>query len=80
MNSSKENIETFEGNPAAIAPQDFFTIGLNRTKLASMIYGVSKSKEEGMDFHEKCFVYKTLTLNKLPEPSSSRYADKRLND
>lgn len=35
--------------------QEFILIGLQRTKLASMIYGVSRSKGEGLGYHKKTF-------------------------
>lgn len=63
-----------------MALQDFLKIGLNRTKLASIIYGVRKSKGEGLAFYEKCFDSKTLTWKKPLEPYSLSYVDKILND
>lgn len=59
---------------------DFLIMGINITKFASMIYGVSKSKGEGLGFHEKCQDSKTLTWKKPSEPSSSSYGDKGLRD
>lgn len=37
-----------------IALKYFLTIDLNKTLLALMIYGVSKIKRDGLDFHEMC--------------------------
>lgn len=37
-----------------IALRDFIITNLERTKLASMIYGVSKSKGKGLGYNEKC--------------------------
>lgn len=61
----KENVDTLERIPATMALQDPLAISLNKAELASMTYGVSKNKGECMDFHEKCFVCKTLTWKKL---------------
>lgn len=37
-----------------MALQNFTITGLERTRLAFMIYGVSKSKGEGMGYNERC--------------------------
>lgn len=45
-----------------MALQDFLTTGLDRTKLASMIYGESKSKGEGYGLSWKMFCLQNLDM------------------
>ena len=53
--------------------QEFVIFGYNITKLASMIYGVSNRKGEGLGFHQKPYNPRTEILVKplYPSPSST---------
>lgn len=53
--------------------QDFIVTGLERKKLASIIYGVSKSKREGMGYSERCSNRKSQLLKKTSNPSSQAF-------
>lgn len=59
--------------------QKFTIIGFNRTKPASMIYGVSISKEEGLGYSQKPFNPRSETLIKPTKHSSSSSAQKGLD-
>lgn len=59
--------------------QEFILTGLEITKLASMIYGVSRSKGEGMGYCQKPFNLRTKTLIKPSDPSSSKSTQKGLD-
>ena len=61
------------------ALQEFVIFGYNKTKLASLIYGVSKIKGEGLGFHQKPYNPRIGILMKPLYPSSSSTAQKRLN-
>ncbi|XP_050919270.1 uncharacterized protein LOC127136792 [Lathyrus oleraceus] len=61
------------------ALQNFIVSGFERTKLASMIYGVSKSKGEGIGFYQKPYNPRTDVLIKPSDPSSSSTSQKGLN-
>lgn len=54
-----------------MALRKFIITGFNRTKLPSMIYGVSRSKREGLGYSQKCFNPRSDTLIKPRNPSSS---------
>lgn len=58
--------------------QGFIITGFEITKLASMIYGVSKRKGEGFGYHQKPFNPMIKTLIKPFDPSSSSSAKKGL--
>lgn len=77
---SQNKVETFEKdhitlvsklsdknlNEHELALQDFIMTGLERTKLASIIYGVSNSKGKGIGYNEKCVktqLIKTSNIN-----------------
>ena len=62
-----------------MALQEFIINGFNRTKLASMIYGVSRSKGEGRDYSQKYFNAGFETLSKPTNPSSSSSSRKGLD-
>lgn len=62
-----------------MALQEFILIGLKRTKLASIIDGVSRNQGEGLDYHKKPFNPRTETLIRLSNPSSSKYSQKGLD-
>lgn len=59
--------------------QEFIINGFNRTKLASMIYGVSRSKWEGLGYSQKYFNPRFEILSKPTNASSSSSAKKGLN-
>ena len=54
--------------------QNSIIYGFKRTKLASMIYVVSKSKGEGLGYYQKHYNPRINVLVKPPNPSSSSYA------
>lgn len=58
--------------------QKFIITGFERTKLASMIYGVSKSEGEGLGYHQIFFNPRTETLTKPSDSSSLSSAKKGL--
>lgn len=62
-----------------ITLQEFILTGLERTKLVSMIYGVSRSIGEGLSYHKKSFNLRNETFIKPPDPSSSKSNKKGLN-
>lgn len=62
-----------------MALQDFIITGFNRTKLASMIFGVSRSKEEGLGYLQKYFNTRFETLSKPTNPSFSSSDQKGLD-
>lgn len=62
-----------------LALKNFIIYGYERTKLASMIYGVSKSKGGGLGYHQKPYNSRTNILMKPSNPSSSRTSQKGLN-
>lgn len=62
-----------------IALQEFILTGLKRTKLASMIYGVIRSRGESLGYHQNPFNPRTATLIKPSDPSSSKSTEKRLD-
>lgn len=88
LNSYQNKIESLERDHIAqvnkvldkplseheISFQDFIMTGFGRTKISSMIYGVSKSKGGGMGYKEKGFTPKDLTLQKPSDPYSSSIA------
>lgn len=61
-------------NEYDLSLQEFFISGFNKTKFASMIYGVSRSKWEGFDYRQKSFNPRTETLMRPSDPSSSSFA------
>lgn len=61
-----------------LALQEFFIISFNRTKLASMIYGVSRSNGEGVGHHKKPCNPRIETLIKPSNPFHSSSAKKGL--
>lgn len=93
LNLSKEKIENFEKEQLAsmknmsdksldkneLAIWDFNTSGYDRTKISSIIYGVSKSKEGGLGYHKKPYNPRFNILLKPSDPSSSSTAQKGLN-
>lgn len=93
LNISKDKIEKLERDQITLikdisdkpldkyelALQEFIISGFERTKLASMIYGVSKSKVEGLGFHQKPYNSMTEILVKQSDPSSSSTSQKGLN-
>lgn len=62
-----------------LALQDFIISGYERTKLVSMIYGVSKSKGEDLGYHQKPYNRKTNILMKPLNPFSLSTTQKGLN-
>lgn len=92
LNFSKNNIEKLEKEQIALVKdmsdkpldkyemtlQEFIITGFNRTKLESMIYGVSRSKGEGLDYSKKYFNLRSETLSKQTKPSSSSSTQKEL--
>lgn len=54
-----------------LGTQDFIVSGYDRTKLASITYGVSKSKWEGLGYHNKPY---NLRINILLKPSYHSYS------
>lgn len=58
--------------------KEFVITGFNRTKLESMIDGVSRSKEEGLGYHQKHFNPRNETQIKPSYSSSLRSSQKRL--
>lgn len=62
-----------------LALQELIIYGFERTKLTSMIYELSKSKGEGLGYHQKPYNPRTKILMKSSNPSSSSTAKKRLN-
>lgn len=93
LNLSKEKIEKFEKEQITsikdmsdkpldkneLALQDFIIYGSEKPKLASMIYGVSKSKIESFGYHQKPYNPIIDILMKPSNPSSLSTAQKRLN-
>lgn len=59
--------------------QNFIVYGFERTKLNSMIYGVSKSKGGGIKFYQKPYNPRIDVLIKPSDPSSSSTYQKGLN-
>lgn len=47
--------------------QDFIITCLERIKIASIIYGVSKIKGKGLGYSEICFIKKAQLLKKHPQ-------------
>lgn len=66
-------------NKNELVLQDFIEFGYDRIKLASIIYGVSKSKGEGLSYHHKLYNPRINISVKPSNPSSSSTAQKRLN-
>lgn len=62
-----------------MALQKFIITGLNRTKLTSMIYGVSRRKGDGLGYFQKPFNPRSGTMIKPIEPYFSSYAQIRLD-
>lgn len=88
LSFSKDNIEIIKrghicfvkdmsGKPLneyELALQEFVIVDFNRTKLSSMIYGVSRGKRECLSYHQKSFNPRTENLIKPSDsPSSSSY-------
>ncbi|XP_050916206.1 uncharacterized protein LOC127131326 [Lathyrus oleraceus] len=59
--------------------QEFVISDFNITKLASMVYGVSKSKGHGIGFHQQPYNTRTKIFVQPSDPSSSSTAQKGLN-
>lgn len=62
-----------------IALQEFILTDLERTKLASLIYGVSRSRGDGMGYYQKLVNPRTETLIKPSGISSSKSTQKGLD-
>lgn len=58
---------------------DFIISGYGRTKLASIVYGVSKSKGKGLGYPQKPYNSRFNILVKPSDPSSSSTTEKGLN-
>lgn len=58
---------------------DFIISGYDRTKLASIIYGVSKSNGERLGYHKKPYNPRFDILVKASDLSSSSTTEKGLN-
>lgn len=62
-----------------MALQEFIITDFNMTKLASMIYGVSRNKGEGIGYSQKRFNPRSEILIKPIKPSSSSSANKGID-
>lgn len=90
LNFSKDKIEKIERYQIALikymsdkpidkyefALQEFVIFVYNRTKLASMIYEMSKRKGEGLGYHQKPYNPRDNILTKPSNPSSSSTAQR----
>lgn len=63
-----------------ISLQEFITISIERTKLSSMFYEVSKSKWEGMGYNKRSVYLGVSTLKNHSDPYSLSNAQTEIKD